>query len=161
MGVLAAVAGGAGDVWNWPALLTGAGGVLTALLAYLGGRRGQDIERRDEKAGRVLEGRGQAFEQMDKVLVRLEAENERLLAAQEREAAGRERDRDAARAEVKRIEARCARQVERLVDVITTLRDVTRDEIAREAAKGAIDAAAEHTGDVHVGDVLDAPDGAP
>jgi septal ring factor EnvC (AmiA/AmiB activator) len=68
----------------WAAAVTACGGVVAGVLAYLGGRRGQSLERKDEKAQRVIEGRGQAFEHLDKVIGRLEGENERLAARRER-----------------------------------------------------------------------------
>jgi malate synthase len=68
----------------WAAIVTAGGGLLAGTLAYLGGRRGQNLERTDEKAQRVMEGQGQAFEHLDKVIDRLEGENERLAASRER-----------------------------------------------------------------------------
>jgi septal ring factor EnvC (AmiA/AmiB activator) len=68
----------------WAAIVTACGGLVAGTLAYLGGRRGQNLERTDEKAQRVMEGQGQAFEHLDKVIVRLEGENERLTARRER-----------------------------------------------------------------------------
>jgi hypothetical protein len=145
---LAAAASGI-DPFNWPALLTGLAGSMAAVLAWLGGRRGQDIERRDEKAGRVLEGRGQAFDQLDKVLNRLETENSRLLAAQKREADAHEQDKERWQTEIRVLRESCASQAAQLVDVITTLRDITRDEIAQSAAEDALSRVDEHEASGH------------
>jgi septal ring factor EnvC (AmiA/AmiB activator) len=68
----------------WAAAVTACGGLVAGTLAYLGGRRGQNLERTDEKAQRVMEGQGQAFEHLDKVIGRLEGENERLTERRER-----------------------------------------------------------------------------
>jgi hypothetical protein len=143
-----AAAGGPIDLPSWATMLTAFAGIAGVAFAFLGTRRGQNIEEKEKKATVVLEERVQGLKELELVLGERKAELADVRAGRiadaERFRVELAKTRGDAEREVAKTEARCTRQVERILDALDTLRSVVIDEVARTAASEAVGAAKRH-----------------
>src|SRR4051794_15608416 len=128
--------------------LTAIAGVAGVAFAFVGTRRGQNIEQREKAATVVLEERVQGLKELELVLAERKSELADVkagrLADAERHAAELAKVRHDAELMVAKAEKRCTRQVERILDALDVLRAVVVDEVARTAASEALGAARRH-----------------
>jgi len=113
-------------------------GLTGTALGVLFKRKGERRQEDSQQAANRLAERDNEFDRLAALNGRLESENTRLQAAVDRTEAGRAADHE-----------RCAASQAGMASTITMLSQVVRDEVAREAARIAVDRAKRHEATDH------------
>lgn len=147
------------DSGSLPSIIVAVTGLIGAATAYLLGKRGQRNDEVQQHAKAKLEQRVAAFDELESINDRLEAENARLVREVERLRDLIGEAEDTGNIRLAQQAARCRSRLDDLIATIAMLQGVVVSEMARTQAGGAIEDAVRHVSADHPEEEPDDPAG--